>query len=568
MNIINSILLRFVLFPSGLYRRMGVNTRHLKVILHAKLTMDDRRPNTFQQIQRKRSNKPVSYATVGTMILSTVMGLIFLLSFMVGKTYETQFTIYFSFYVTVLASILIADFTSVLIDVRDNFIILPKPVSDKTFVVSRLLHIFIHVCKVALPMIIPAIVFLTINLNALAIIPFLFVTLMATLFTIFLINSCYILILKITTPERFQSIITYIQIVFAITFYAGYQLVPRLISSSFLSQYELSDRPGIIFLPTYWFAGAWQQLYAWNNTMKLWWCVLLAVGVPILSIWIVVKYFAPSFNRKLSMITGSTGEASTTNKESSRKSSSFYSILLSKLFTKNGIERASFLFTWKMMLRTRNFKMKVYPAIGYMLVIMVLLVIQNKTLTFKDIVSQTKGGTIYTLMVIYFSNILLIAALGQMTMYEKYKAAWIFFTTPINNPGKIISGSVKAGIAQFFFPFAVLITAMLIITSGLIAIPNILLGISNELLISAIATYIGFSKLPFSSPQQTNAGSTLRVFVVMIFAVVIGVIHYFLYKMIVVISILAVLSVTATWLIFDAVKRLSWRKVYSSYEGE
>jgi hypothetical protein len=55
-------------------------------------------------------------------------------------------------------------------------------------------------------------------------------------------------------------------------------------------------------------------------------------------------------------------------------------------------------------------------------------------------------------MVIYFSNILLIAALGQITMYEKVQAAWIFFTTPLNNPRKIITGSsVKAAIAQFSF---------------------------------------------------------------------------------------------------------------------
>src|SRR4051794_16456894 len=121
MNIINSTLLRFALLPSAIYRKMGVNTQHLKVILNAKLTMDDRRPNTFQQIQRKRNNKPINLATLGTMLWSAVMGSVFLLSFMFGKSYETKFTIYFSFYVTILASILIADFTSVLIDIRDNF---------------------------------------------------------------------------------------------------------------------------------------------------------------------------------------------------------------------------------------------------------------------------------------------------------------------------------------------------------------------------------------------------------------------------------------------------------------
>lgn len=568
MNIVNSTLLRFALLPAPVYRKMGINTDHLKVILSTKLLMDDRRPNTFQQIQRKKANKPVSSATLGTMFLSCVMGVIFLVSFMVGNTYETKLSIYFSFYVTILASILIADFTSVLIDIRDNYIILPKPVNDKTFVVSRLLHIFIHVCKLVFPMVIPAIVFLVINKGIFSIIPFVFVTLMATLFTIFLINASYILILKFTTPSRFQTIISYIQIAFAIIFYAGYQLVPRLLSDVALSQYELSDRPGIMFLPTYWFGGAWEQLYGWDNTIRLWTCVALTIIVPLFSIWIVIKYFAPSFNQQLSMITGSAGEASSADKPANKKSSAAYSNLLARLFTKPGVERNAFLFSWKMMLRSRNFKMKVYPAIGYMMVLLAILVLQNGAGLFTEIASQTNQGIVFTLMMIYFSTLLLISALGQLTMDDKYKAAWIFFTTPIAEPGSLISGSIKAAIAQFFFPIAMVLLIMLIALAGPMVIPNILLGIANQLLVTAISAYITVSKLPFSSPQQNNSGSILRVFAVMILAVVLAVIHYMLYRIIIVSSIFAVLSFIAAWFVFDSLRRQQWNKIYSSYSDE
>ena len=37
-----------------------------------------------------------------------------------------------------LAMFLITDFSHILIDVKDNFIILPKPVSSQTFLVARL----------------------------------------------------------------------------------------------------------------------------------------------------------------------------------------------------------------------------------------------------------------------------------------------------------------------------------------------------------------------------------------------------------------------------------------------
>jgi hypothetical protein len=352
-----------------------------------------------------------------------------------------------------------------------------------------------------------------------------------------------------------------------VLFFAAYQLIPRLIDQVALSQYELSDRPAIMFLPTYWFAGAWQQLFAWNGTFKLWTCLALTMVVPFLSIWVVIKYFAPSFNRKLSMITAD-GHVPATSKSPIKNPASGYSNLLSKLFTKPGIERTSFLFTWKMMLRSRNFKMKVYPSIGYIVVILFIMLIENKNVSFYDITSQTSKGIMHTLMLIYFSNLLLMAALGQISMYEKYKAAWPFFTTPINTPGYIISGSVKAAIAQFFFPFAVVIFVFLTSLAGPMVIPNVLLGIANELLITAVAAYIGISKLPFSSPQQNASGNTLRLFFLMILSVLVAIAHYFVYQILIVVSIFALLSFTATWLVLDAVRRLPWSKVYQSYSED
>ena len=128
--------------------------------------MDDRRPNTFQQTQQKKKAKQVKSATLGTMVLSALLGGFFLFGFFVGKDYVTHLTIYFTLYIFMLASTLITDFTSVLIDVRDNYIILPKPVSDRTVVVARLLHISIHISKLVLPMALPGIIFVWIKYNA------------------------------------------------------------------------------------------------------------------------------------------------------------------------------------------------------------------------------------------------------------------------------------------------------------------------------------------------------------------------------------------------------------------
>src|SRR4051794_8374786 len=120
MNIFNKALLNLVLLPSGLYRKLGIDLPKLRTIVSIKLLMDDRRPNSFQQTRRKKE-KQISLATVGTMILSFLLGFIYLYAFAIGKNMITHLTIYFSMFFFMLSATLISDFTSVLIDVRDTF---------------------------------------------------------------------------------------------------------------------------------------------------------------------------------------------------------------------------------------------------------------------------------------------------------------------------------------------------------------------------------------------------------------------------------------------------------------
>src|ERR1700694_6106812 len=98
MNIINRLLVKMALSPSGFYEKMGVNLPQLSAILHTKLLMDDRRPGSLQQTKLRKTKKPVSLATVGTMIVSALLGSVFLFSFSIGNDRITQLTFYFSLF--------------------------------------------------------------------------------------------------------------------------------------------------------------------------------------------------------------------------------------------------------------------------------------------------------------------------------------------------------------------------------------------------------------------------------------------------------------------------------------
>ncbi len=568
MNIINRFFFNIVMLPSSVYEGMGVDTTQLKSILKIKLAMDDRRASSFQQTRAQKNKKPVKLATLGTMFLTLMMGAFFLFSFFVGNDDVTKGTIYFSMYIFMLAATLISDFTSVLIDVRDNMIILPKPVSDRTFLLSRLLHIVVHISKLILPMTLPAMILIGINRGIGGVSSFSFLVFLATLFTIFLINALYIFILRVTTPERFKTIISYFQIFIAIAFYASYQLVPRLVNKAELENYHVGDNFLVWIAPSYWFANAWNLLNNADFSIGAIISLLLSIAVPITSIWVVIKYFAPNFNRKLSMISGSEAGAAPLPKNGKiiNSTTSSYLTLVSKWFSRKGAERMAFLLTYKITSRSREFKMKVYPSMGYLVVYLVMIFFTNKKMTVADLSYGSAASKILFISLIYFSSFMLIMATGQIQYSDKFKAAWIYFTTPIKEPGMLLSGAIRAMIVKFYLPLISAITILSLVFMGPAIIPNLVLGCANQLFITAMVGYISVRELPFSHAQDQVKINFIRgLFTFLIPATVAG-LHYLIYSFMPVVIILAVLASIAYWMVMDSIRKKNWSNLITTYE--
>lgn len=573
MNWLNKFLLYIFLLPKSFYKKLGCNMQHLEAILTVKLIMDDRRPSSFHQMRKQQNNKKeISNATLWGMLSSLFMGLFYLMVFTMSDDYTTNLTLFFTLFVVLLSLTLITDFTSVLLDVRDNFIILPKPVNDRTFVLSRLLHIIIHISKMVLPLSIPTAIFITVQKGFHGLLLFTPLVVLITLFTVFLINAFYLLVLKITTPEKFKNIISYIQIAFAIGIYAGWQVLPRMIAKS-NGDFNISKYKWIKLLPTFWFANAWNSLYtlSFNSTSIV--CILLAVLTPIVSLWVVIKYFAPSFNQKLTLITSGSAETNQPKLTKENFSKKNYSEWWAKMITKSGTERMGFLFTWKMMMRSRDFKMKVYPGIGYMIVIIFMMLFREKKVSLSEmsaaIASQTSSGRIFILLIIYFSSLMILTALGGIVMSDKYKAAWIYFITPISKPGEIIAGSIKAVTVMFFFPLA---TVALLASTGFIGfsvIPNMILAISNQLFIITIMSMSSVKYLPFSTTiYKPNFLSVIKNFLMMIIGGSVGVIHFFIYPHTWLVLVLIPISLAATYFLFSTIGKYSWGKIISEYRED
>jgi hypothetical protein len=574
MNFINRALLKLVLLPKKLYSNNGINTAQLQSILVAKLLMDDRRPaSALAGRRRNNEKKEISKATLTTMLISAVMGALFLLSFALSAPVIVQLTFYFAYFIFMLASTLISDFTSVLIDVRDNYIIAPKPVNDRTMLMARLLHIFIHVCKLVVPMLLPGLIYMANEYGFTGSVLFFVLGMLTVLVCIFLINAVYILILRITTPEKFKTIISYIQIAFAVIVYASFQLLPRMLGQIENLSFHFSNSNWLILLPPYWFAAAWNVIYTLQGTLPEYIATACACILPFVSLWVVIRFLAPSFNRKLSLISNTGGDATpavVSSTQTKEKGKTKFSGAIAKLVTKPGTERMGFLFSWYMMARSRDFKLKVYPSIGYFIVYIFILFLNSKNLSLRDVEQQTASGRVIIIAALYFISLVLSTAITQLAYTEKYKAAWMYFITPVNVPGNIINGGVKATIVKFFLPGILILIVPGIALTGVSFVPNLLLAIVNQLIICYVLVYLGYRDLPFSKMQSINVktGNFMRNLFRMIIPFGIAILHYFIYTSIPLVTLALAVSGAALWLIVGSVNNFSWSVIKTSYTEE
>ncbi|MEM6628895.1 MAG: hypothetical protein AAF694_04450 [Bacteroidota bacterium] len=140
----NDLFIQFFLLFKGYYKRNRVDPVQLRAILQTKLMMDGRRVGALMQGMGNSSRSDFSWGVNGILL---IVGLVLLFLIYAFDSLMTGLSFYFSFWLFFLGFILVSELITILLDVKDNFILLPKPVSDQTVSFSRLLHIIIYLSK-------------------------------------------------------------------------------------------------------------------------------------------------------------------------------------------------------------------------------------------------------------------------------------------------------------------------------------------------------------------------------------------------------------------------------------
>jgi len=520
----NKLLLYLVMLPSALWRSLGADTDQLRAILDLKLTLDDRKPLTLGRPQKKKS---IKYGSILSALIYLGMGCMYILPLLVLPDRIFSITVFFTLLLSIITFMLITDFSNVLFDARDKYILFPRPVSDRTLVLARMLHIFVYLFRVVLPLSLPGWVTLGIADGwpsaTLFIVPLLLLVFLA----LFLVNSVYLLVLRLAKPERFKDVINYFQVFTSVIFFGSVYILPRLFDHENLAAFDVHKYNWVRYMPTYWLAACWSWIgfpVILSGTAGY---SVLAVAVPLICMYILVKILAPQFSSRIAGIdVADSGGYNPPVNGVRRKAPGRLYQRLANAFNRTDDARAGFMIGWLQTARSRSFRMRVYPSFALIPMYFVYLLTLEHT-SMGDAMSHLARKPMH-LFILYYSSFVMINALNYLSMSDQYKAAWIYYAAPLATPGTVMIGAFKAVWVKFFLPFYLLLSVFIIYVWGPAAIWDILLAMVNVTLFLACIVRVTLRHLPFSIIEQTKQGGgrIIKSLLAMSVSFVLGWAHY------------------------------------------
>ncbi|MGM8365825.1 hypothetical protein ACLIBG_10155 [Virgibacillus sp. W0181] len=502
--------LQWLDFLKPVFKAFRIDYAMMKKIVLMKLTMDQRRvPTIFaNQTKKRKGNQFIKSLGIYVLYSLILIPLLFL------DHYMLQMSLIFGIAMFILMTSMISDFSTVLLDVRDQTFLNTKPVSTRTVNAAKLVHVSIYMIMLTGAFIaLPAIVALVKHGVGFFLL-FCFMIVFLVMFIITLTALSYITILRFFSGEHLKDFINYVQIILSVSIIIGYQIVIRSFN---LVDFTISYvfQWWHLLIPPIWFAAPFELLLTTNHANSIIWLTVLALIVPVLAFGIYFRSM-PAFERNLQKLMEET-------KKTGQKKRVWMAIW-AKLLCRKKEERQFFGFANVMMSEEREFKLKVYPSLGMALVFPFIFIFSELNMrSLEDIAS----GNMF--LNIYFSNIIIGTVVYMLQFSGKYKGAWIFKVTPIKNHLLAYSATLKAFIIRLYLPVFILIGAVFVFIFSLRILPDLFVVLLTAILHTLISyKLVGNKGYPFTKPFETaqQGGNTISIFLLMFIAGFFAGAHY------------------------------------------
>ncbi|BAX78768.1 hypothetical protein [Labilibaculum antarcticum] len=546
------IILLSLLPFRGIIRAMGVDFEHLCSILKVKLMMDNRRSMSMSQKGKDSNNQlwlqSFIYAFLGGLMVVSLIRI---------ENDLVSYTIFFAFIMVMIAMLMISEFSNVLIDTRDNSILMPRPINSRTLVLAKILHIAFYMLQTSLSLSLVMIIVTIVNHGFIAMLILLLLIVLSALFTLFLTNIFYLGLMNVVNGQKLKDIIVYFQIGMAILFMGAYQLMPRMMDLYDLANISMSIEWYSYLIPPVWMSGSFDAyingIYDGSHLLFS----LLAILIPVLSLFFVIKVLAPKFNYALAQLDVASDKKKKTKTESKEKNQ--FIDRLSKIFSKTTEEATAFKMVWLMSGRERKYKQSVFPSFGYILIFCLVFAFKSKEAFNLETLAESQKY----LWFIYTSIFLAFSITHQLAYSDEPKSSWFYRSLPLSNPGQILMGAFKSVMVKFYLPTMVIIGSVCLYIWGIQVLDDIIFGALSIFLVTSLLFSWQNPQFPFSVERNTNdfGGNFVKGMLLMVSGGFLGGINYGLsfipYSLFVAIPILILLL----YFNLRSYQKISWAKI-------
>lgn len=535
-------LLKFLDKFKGLYTRIGVDYEKMRIILKIKLTLDRRRTSTIMGSSNKKdeeSENSFVYALIMYGIIGAFIGIIILSS----SNAMFSFSIAFGMFMFFVLTSFISDFSNVLLDVRDKNVIGTKGVNNKTIAAAKVTHICYYIFLISLALSWLSIIGMF-RFGILTGILFLGELIVADILMIVITAFIYLFILRFFNGEKVKDIINFVQIALTIVMTIGYQFLGRMFNVFDLN-IVYKSRIWNLLLPPMWFAA---PLYAVNGgeiNKIIIMLITLAFIVPIIAIILYLKNIS-KFEDSLSKLN------SVRNNEKEKSKGVFYRF--GRWTCRNNEEKAAYNLSVSVMKREREFKLKAYPNLGFIIIFPILFIF-----IFTNNYEGIESIPLSMSLNIYWFILMIPSILMTLQYSNDYKAAWIYESVFIKDTANIYIGAYKALIVNLLLPLYLVESVIFTVIFG-IQVLGILIIVFIFLLIFIVAEHIiGKLSLPFTTKAGVvdNGSNLLNILLGMILVGIAATINYFLLSNIIALIVYGIALVI--------VALFMWRKCIKTY---
>jgi ABC-2 type transport system permease protein len=531
----NFFILRMLDVLKPLFLKMGVDYRTMRRILQAKLAMDQRRKPTVFNQSRKKKDKPEKNEFFKSLWIYGFFGLMLIPFLFLKDNYLFQVSILFSIFMFIIMTTLISDFSSVLLDLRDKSVLATKPVNSKTVSMAKLLHVTIYMLYITLATtLIPLLVSLFFK-GIMFTLLLLFSFALADVFIIAFTALLYLFILRYFDGEKLKDIINYVQIALSVGIMIGYQVVAR--SFEFVNlDYKIDFAWWQLLLTPMWFGGLFDVLLGGSRSTGSIILTMMALLGPVVSIFVYLKMI-PDFERNLQKLSSQTGKKKTSTKWKVFRS---MPVLVSK------DELPFFRYARIMMKNERDFKLKVYPSLGFAIVVPFVFMFNSYSImTFEEFAASRSYLTIYSIMLVIPTSVIMLSHSGS------YKGSWIYQVAPVKNLGLINKAALKAFLFQLFFPLFLLVSVIFSFLFGSRILDDLAAVLFASLIYTAFCFLAGGKELPFSQPfDAVQQSGDIRLFLLMLIIPAFVGLHFLALKLPFGIAGYAVLLFAVNWIVW------------------